>query len=151
MKLAFSHLLNPMWCEEEEVSFEISLYKCHSLHGQKEKDSSQFEELQLQYTDRGTPGFCWGSGVPSGHIITLPQAHSNSLHPPAQNKLYSLNPFLSTKGPPNYSMCTRFTHGSGGCRVPQCCFTQIGHIDFLRWIWETFKGKNIYYILSLYI
>lgn len=47
-----------------------------------------------QKTDRGMPGFCWGSGVPSGHIITLPQAHSSSLHPPAQNKLYSINPFL---------------------------------------------------------
>lgn len=52
------------------------------------------EVIQLQPTDRGMQSFCWGSGVRSGHIITLPQAHSNSLHPPAQNKLYSLNPFL---------------------------------------------------------
>lgn len=57
-------------------------------------DGSRFGACCLQQADRGTPGFCWGSGVPSGHIITLPQAHSNSLHPPAQNKLYSLNPFL---------------------------------------------------------
>lgn len=65
---------------------------------------------------RGTQGFCWGSGVPSGHIITLPQAHSDSLHPPAQNKLYSLNPFLPTQcAPPKHGICTPFnstTHES---------------------------------------
>lgn len=34
--------------------------------------------------------------VLSGQIITFHQAHSNSLHPPAQNKRYRLNPFLPT-------------------------------------------------------
>lgn len=51
---------------------------------------------RLLQTDRGVPVFCWGCRVPSGHIITLPQAHSNGLHPPAQNKPYSLSSFLQS-------------------------------------------------------
>lgn len=83
------------------------------------------EELRLLQTDRGMQGFCWGSEVPSGHIITLHQAHSSSLHPPAQNKLNSLNPFLSTQCPPrvwtplNATACVSHNASQSGSKTEQ--------------------------------
>lgn len=71
-----------------------------------------WDELRLLRADRGMRSFCWGSEVPSGHIITHHQAHSCSLHPPAQNKLRCLNPFLST--PPENSARTDRTRGGDG-------------------------------------
>lgn len=97
LEVFFKYMIKKNWIIY--CYFELDRKSCYKAAMTPNRKKGQFSVWTSSHCSELIEARKVSAEVFSGQIITFHQAHSNSLHPPAQNKLYRLNPFLPTPKP----------------------------------------------------